>query len=197
MQIETVPLNQLNPAPYNPRVDLQPGDPAYERLRRSIQEFDLVEPLVWNRRTGHLVGGHQRLKILKARGDTDAQVSVVDLPPEREKALNVALNNANLAGDWDFEKLNELVAELVALPDFDATLTGFDEAELRSLCLAPVADVAADGTADDQDKDDSVEVRLLVPPDRWESVRAELDELVAQHGLLCHVVESRGTRAAG
>lgn len=54
-------------APYNPRLDLKPGDPEYDKLAKVIGEFDLVEPLVWNKRTGNLVGGHQRLKILKAR----------------------------------------------------------------------------------------------------------------------------------
>lgn len=188
MHIETVPISQLKAAPYNPRVDLKPGDPAYERLRRSIEEFDLVEPLVWNRRTGHLVGGHQRLKIIRSRGDTEAQVSVVDLPPERERALNVALNNANLAGDWDLEKLADLVSELVELPEFDATLTGFDADELRSLCLAPAPDADADEPPDDAEADDAIEVRLLVAPDRWEAVRPALDVLIAEHGLRCHVL---------
>ena len=109
MQIETVAIERIKTASYNPRVDLKPGDVAYERLKRSIEEFDLVEPLVWNRRTGHLVGGHQRLTILRSQGITEVEVSVVDLPPAREKALNVALNNPNLAGDWDLAKLNDLI----------------------------------------------------------------------------------------
>lgn len=64
MDIRKVPVGQLNPAPYNPRRDLQPGDPAYEKLSRSINEFGCVEPIVWNERTGNVVGGHQRLKVL-------------------------------------------------------------------------------------------------------------------------------------
>jgi ParB-like chromosome segregation protein Spo0J len=61
-------------------------------LLKSIDEFDCVEPLVWNCRSGNLVGGHQRLKILKARGDKHILCSIVDLSPEKEKALNIALN---------------------------------------------------------------------------------------------------------
>ncbi len=124
MDLHSIPIDRINPAPYNPRRDLQPGDPDYEKLARSIDEFGCVEPLVWNRRTGHLVGGHQRFKVLLARGATEVEVSVVDLPPDREKALNIALNK--ISGDWDPRKLAELLDELVQVPDFDVELTGFD-----------------------------------------------------------------------
>ena len=55
MKLQTVAISRIQPAPYNPRQDLKPDDPAYQQLRRSIDEFGYVEPLVWNRRTGHLV----------------------------------------------------------------------------------------------------------------------------------------------
>ncbi len=126
-----VPVRSINPAPYNPRVDLRPGDPEYEKLARSIDEFGLVEPLVWNSRTGNLVGGHQRFKVLLQRGVQNVQVSVVDLPIEKEKALNLALNK--IAGGWDHEKLAELLNELVELPGFDMGLTGFDPPEVDEL----------------------------------------------------------------
>lgn len=99
MQIQTVPIDRLNPAPYNPRVDLKPTDAAYRAIVTSLDEFGCVQPLVWNRRTGNLVGGHQRLKVLRARGDTEVQVSVVDLTEPREKALNLALNKVD--GRWN------------------------------------------------------------------------------------------------
>ncbi len=131
VEIRSLPITQINPAPYNPRVDLRPGDPEYEKLARSIDEFGLVEPLVWNARTGHLVGGHQRFKVLLARKMKAVQVSVVDLPIEKEKALNLALNK--IAGGWDHEKLAELLNELVELPGFDMGLTGFDPPEVDEL----------------------------------------------------------------
>ncbi|HRW55105.1 MAG TPA: ParB N-terminal domain-containing protein, partial [Phycisphaerae bacterium] len=110
MNIQDISITDINPAPYNPRVDLKPGDPDYEKLKRSLTEFGCVEPLVWNRQTGNLVGGHQRLKILIDQGADSAMVSVVDLPIEREKALNIALNK--ISGDWDREKLAALLDEL-------------------------------------------------------------------------------------
>ncbi len=131
LHIQRISIERIDPAPYNPRLDLQPGDPDYQRLERSLEAFGCVEPLVWNSRTGHLVGGHQRLKILKANGAVDVDVSVVDLPIEREQALNVALNK--IAGDWDEPRLAALLEDLAQVPDFDVGLTGFDAVEIGAL----------------------------------------------------------------
>lgn len=131
MTIETIAIREINSAPYNPRVELKPGDPDYEKLRRSMTEFGCVEPLVWNRRTGNLVGGHQRLKVLVEQGAREVAVSAVDLELEKEKALNVALNK--ISGAWDEAKLAELLQGLAAIPDFDVGLTGFDRTEFSDL----------------------------------------------------------------
>ena len=131
MEIHRIPVSRINPAPYNPRQDLKPGDPAYERLKQSLTQFGCVEPLVWNRRTGHLVGGHQRFKILLEQGIAEVDVSVVDLPLEQEQVLNIALNK--IVGDWDEAKLAALLQELTQVPDFDVGLTGFDLPEISEL----------------------------------------------------------------
>jgi ParB-like chromosome segregation protein Spo0J len=128
VEIRKMPIDEINPAHYNPRKDLQPGD--YEKLKKSILEFDLVEPLVWNRRTGRLVGGHQRLKVLKELGYSEVEVSVVDLPEEKEKALDIALNK--IQGDWDYVKLKDLLEELDT-GAFDIELTGFGLDEIEQL----------------------------------------------------------------
>jgi len=99
MIIKNIPVTRINPASYNPRIDLKPGDPEYEKLTNSISQFGYIQPLIWNSRTGNLVGGHQRLKILLAKGLTQVEVSVVDLPLDQEKALNLALNK--IKGGWD------------------------------------------------------------------------------------------------
>ena len=99
MEIITKKLDELIPADYNPRKDLQPGDPEYEKLKRSIQEFGYVEPVIWNKQTGHIIGGHQRWKVLRDLGITELDCVVVDFDIEKEKALNVALNK--ISGDWD------------------------------------------------------------------------------------------------
>ncbi|MEZ6049568.1 MAG: ParB N-terminal domain-containing protein [Planctomycetaceae bacterium] len=115
--IRTLPIEDLQPAPYNPRIPLKPGTPAYTRLARSLSEFNLVQPIVWNEQTGHIVSGHQRVQILKDRGETEVPVLVVSLSPAREKALNITLNNQQVASDWDQDRLASLVTELVELPD--------------------------------------------------------------------------------
>lgn len=141
MDIQKISFDRINPAPYNPRKDLKPGDPEYEKLRRSIETFGCVELPVWNQRTGNLVGGHQRMKILKARGDREIDVVIVDLNLQQEKALNIALNKIN--GRWDEDLLASLLSDLVAQPEIDATLTGFDGAEIEHL----IADLERDRDA--------------------------------------------------
>ena len=130
MDIQTLEIAKIKPAAYNPRKDLQPGDPEYEKLRKSIVEFDMVEPLVWNKRTGNLVGGHQRLKVLKSMGIKSVEVSVVDLDDAKEKALNLALNK--ISGEWDFPMLKDLLEELNT-GAMDMEITGFDFKEIEDL----------------------------------------------------------------
>lgn len=127
MQIERKRISDLNRAAYNPRIDLIPGDTEYENLRRSITTYGMLIPIVWNRRTNRVVGGHQRLTVLENEGETEVDVSVVDLDETQERQLNVALNK--IEGGWDEEKLGALLAEL----GDDATLTGFTPAEIDSL----------------------------------------------------------------
>ncbi|MCA9273959.1 MAG: DNA modification methylase [Phycisphaerales bacterium] len=173
MHIETVPTSQINPAPYNPRLDLKPGDPEYESIARSIDEHGLVEPLVWNRRTGHLVGGHQRFKVLLARGDETVQVSVVDLPLEREMTLNLALNK--VGGKWDERRLAQLLDDLLDDSGIDLEATGFrlDEAEdLIGQLLT-----SEPGGSDEAD---------LTPPDEADAITKPGDLIeLGENRLLC------------
>ncbi|ARU45723.1 site-specific DNA-methyltransferase [Corynebacterium silvaticum] len=130
MLVKPMPISELRPADYNPRKDLQPGDAEYEKLKRSLTEFGYVEPVIWNKTTGNVVGGHQRLKVLADLGHTDVDCVVVELDETREKALNVALNK--ISGEWDENKLALLIADLDAA-DFDAELTGFDDDEIAQM----------------------------------------------------------------
>ena len=98
MEIRKVPISLLNAAPYNPRKDLQPGDPEYQKIARSIEKYGCVEPIIWNEKTGNVIGGHQRLKVLAATGAVEVDVSVVQLSLEDEKALNLALNKSAASG---------------------------------------------------------------------------------------------------
>ena len=172
MIIRKVPVTDINPAEYNPRKDLKPGDPAYEKLKRSMTEFGYVEPIIWNEETGNIVGGHQRYKVLVAEGHTEVECVIVKMSPEREKALNVALNK--VTGDWEFEALADLIKDLEA-QDFDVTLTGFDAAEIEDL-FSQVHDKDATDD-DDYDVNKALEEAAFVKPgDVW---------LLGRHRLLC------------
>jgi len=171
MIIRKVPVTDINPAEYNPRKDLKPGDPAYEKLKRSMIEFGYVEPIIWNEETGNIVGGHQRYKVLVSEGHTEVECVIVKMSSEREKALNVALNK--VTGDWEFEALADLIKDLEA-QDFDVTLTGFDAAEIEDL-FSQVHD--KDAKDDDYDVNKALEEAAFVKPgDVW---------LLGRHRLLC------------
>jgi ParB-like chromosome segregation protein Spo0J len=197
MNIQRIAIEELRPAPYNPRKGLKPGMPGYRRLERSLREFDLVQPLVWNRATGHVVSGHQRLEILKSKGVKEVDVVVVDLPLPKEKALNIALNNPLVGGEWEGAKLVDLVRELERSAEADVGWTGFDDDALRDLLLAP-AGASPDGD-EDASESEMVRVTLEVPAGSWESLRAELDPLVAEHGVRVHVRHAKpeGVRQRG
>ena len=131
MKVREVQLSDIKAAKYNPRRDLKPGDPDYDALKMSVEEFGLVEPLIWNERTGNLVGGHQRLKILEKAGVKSTEVSVVYLDLEKEKALNLALNK--ISGQWDVLKLTEVLGEIRDESEDLLSQTGFRGDELGML----------------------------------------------------------------
>ena len=171
MIIEKKNTADLLPADYNPRKDLKPGDAEYEKLKRSIEQFGYVEPVIWNQTTGRVVGGHQRLKVLMDMGMTEVDCVVVAMDEKKEKALNIALNK--ISGDWDKDKLALLIADLQGA-DFDVSLTGFEPAEIDAL----FKDTLKDGVKDD-DFDvgaELVQPTMTKPGDVW---------TLGRHRLIC------------
>ncbi len=176
MEIKTIEITKINPVDYNPRKDLQPGDSEYEKLKKSLAEFGCVEPLIWNEATGNLVGGHQRLKVLKEMGRKEVEVSVVRLDDAKEKALNLALNK--IQGDWDENKLASLMAEFDATT-FDVSLTGFDADEVDVLLNKFYSkDAVQDGFDVDKEKEaiEAADDTRTHKGDVW---------LLGNHRLLC------------
>lgn len=108
MKIATKKLSDLQPAEYNPR---QISDSAMTGLRASIERFGLVEPIVWNKQTGNVVGGHQRLKVLEEQGIKKTEVVVIDIEESEERALNVTLNNPGIVGEFTIG-LQEVLSEI-------------------------------------------------------------------------------------
>lgn len=107
-----VKAGDIKGAEYNPR---EIDKASLKGLKNSVDEFGMPQPIIWNKQTQRLVGGHQRLKTLNASDETD--VVVVDLSEAREKALNVALNNPNIQGSWT-ENITDLLREIeIEVPD--------------------------------------------------------------------------------
>lgn len=164
-RVERKSLADLQPATYNPR---RISKSARAGLESSLKRFGYVDLIVWNERTGVVVGGHQRLDVLRAGGVTEVDVVVVDLPEADEKALNVALNNPHIGGEFD-ETLADLLAEIRSA---DEML--FQEMRLDQLLAE--AERARTGLGDPD--------AVPEPPGTPQTQRGDLYELGA-HRLLC------------
>ncbi|SHF44213.1 site-specific DNA-methyltransferase, partial [Caloramator proteoclasticus] len=173
MEVKKIAVDKINPAKYNPRKKLKPGEAEYEKLKRSIKEFGYVEPIIWNQRTGNIVGGHQRFTVLKNEGFKEIDCVVVDLGEQEEKALNIALNKIH--GDWDLPLLKDLLEELDKTL-FDVSITGFDAAEIEEI-FSKVHDKEVKD--DDFDADKALE-EIKEPITRYGDVW-----LLGKHRLMC------------
>lgn len=145
-------IDKLKLAKYNPRKDLKPSDKEYQKLKKSIEEFGYVLFIVVNKDLT-VIGGHQRIKVMKELGYTDIEVTQVDLDKTREKALNLALNKID--GIWDMDMLGDIIKDLDS-SGFDVLTTGFD--------IGEIADITAN-------MDDAADV--VISPDK--DVRAASD----------------------
>ncbi|MEW6536521.1 MAG: site-specific DNA-methyltransferase [Candidatus Auribacterota bacterium] len=168
--INKIPISDLKPAEYNPRTI---SESAYSGLKSSIDRFGLVQPIIWNKRTRRIVGGHQRLKVLIDKGATETDAVIVDLEESEEKALNIALNNQHICGEWT-ESLEILLAEIrESTPDI------YDDLLLDALLddvpknKDNTADEVEDNFADETSSDGKI---IVQPGDIW---------LLGQHCLMC------------
>lgn len=135
LAVRTMPITDMAPAEYNPRT-ISPT--ALDGLAESLRRFGMVQPVVWNERTGRIVGGHQRVEAMKREGVTHVDVVVLDIAETEEKALNIALNNPHISGEFtdDLQSLLEQVA------DEDRAM--FDALRLDALLVAAVEQEPAD-----------------------------------------------------
>jgi hypothetical protein len=127
-EVQKLPRSALKKADYNPRTLT---DKARKKLAKGIEKLGLLAPITYNKRTGNIVGGHQRLTVMDSYYGTDQyelNVAVVDLSEKEEKEANILLNNYEAQGEWDLDKLNGMLAEGL---DLDAA--GFDPADVFRL----------------------------------------------------------------
>lgn len=170
MEIQKIDINKLIPATYNPRKDLKPNDEEYIKIKNSIINFGYVEPIIINK-DFTVIGGHQRLKVLKELNYEKIECIVVDLDKTQEKALNIALNK--ISGEWNTEKLENLLQELLQ-ENFDVNLTGFDPEEIDN-----ILNEYLDTEEDEFDIDEAInEIQepITKPGDIW---------ILGRHRLMC------------
>lgn len=201
MKTAHLPIADIDVAEYNPRIPLEPGDPAYEALKTSITEHGAAVPLVWNEATGRLVSGHQRLRVMADLGETSVDVVVVDLDDTREKALNLALNKID--GRWDDDKLLDLLDSIDGIAsagfsdeDYDDLLRRIDQAHATSfLDDFLTGDVDTSTDVNDLEGDDA-------PPDPtagWTRVNYPVDA-EGRSTIIAAITEAKsvhGTDAGG
>lgn len=128
-EVMVIERGQVKNAAYNPRTI---SADARRRLKAGIKKKGILQPIVWNKRTGNIVGGHQRVSIMDQLQGTQAYeltVAAVDLPEKEEVEANLLLNNAAAMGEFDLQKLEELIK----LPELDIEATGWDRADIYRL----------------------------------------------------------------
>ncbi len=131
-QSETIVLkrSQITPADYNPR---KITDEARKSLKKSIKENGIIGGMVWNKQTGNLVSGHQKLNIAdeinkyEAGNDYEIKVELIDVDLKKEKELNIFFNSKAVQGEMDYKKLAQI------FPDIDASLAGLDDVDLSMI----------------------------------------------------------------
>ena len=170
MEIREIQLSELHPASYNPRKKLKKGDKEYEKIKQSLLKFGYVDPIIVNKDLT-VIGGHQRLTVLKDLDYETAKCVIVDLFKEDEKALNIALNK--ITGQWDDQLLADLLLDLQE-SDFNLDLTGFEPPEIDDI-LSNVHD------KDLSDDDFDVEEELKKPTF---SKRGDIWQL-GKHRVIC------------
>lgn len=132
MEIQRMALAELTPADYNPRAM---SAAAMRGLRKSIERFGLVQLIVWNKRTNRIVSGHQRFRVLKAKRVKETDIVVVDLPESEEKALNLAMNNQAITGEFTAAVADILTELKTELPEY------FEELRLDEIDVVVPTDV--------------------------------------------------------
>lgn len=140
---------------------------AKAALAKSIERFGIVQPIVWNERTETVVGGHQRLGVLREMGVEQVEVVIVDLSLEDERALNIALNSDEISGDWDLEALTERLEALGPALEGDFVGLRLDELQ-REIEFLQAEDERAEPKPKVEDEGESVMIgELVFSVERW------------------------------
>lgn len=165
LKMQKIKINELKAAKYNPRRKLEKTDEAYKRIKASIEEFGYVDPIIVNYKNMTVIGGHQRLEILKEVGYEEIECVVVNLDEKQEKRLNLSLNKNS--GYWDNTKLEELFDEL-KLSEEELFSTGFSMSEVENLKTDFISDLLEDDFSTVDRQLDKFAVTFNIPKEHEE-----------------------------
>ena len=150
LEVVNVPIGNLEPCAWNPRT-LSTKD--RNDLKRSLETFGCVEPLVIRKADMSIVGGHQRFNTASELGWPDVPCVILDMTEIEAKLLNISLNK--ISGDWDTDRLQSLLGE-IATEDVDLGLTGFDDATMANLGIFLDPDLAPEPDQETPEKKPSL-----------------------------------------
>jgi len=172
IELTNMPIDMLTPADYNPR---NMSEKAREGLNNSITSFGLLQPIIWNRQTGNVVGGHQRLYDIISKGATHTDVKVVDWPLAKEKSANIALNHVGVSGTYDEAKLATLLNDISDQDKIDFNFDSLETPEWENL----------PEIKDPQNLDDpNVAIKITIPAQAAymkEEIAEGINNFVQQH----------------
>jgi hypothetical protein len=184
-EVVEIHRRELKAAEYNPRVL---SDDARRKLKAVIQKHGILAPIIWNARTGNIVGGHQRISALDdlyQTADYTLKVAKVDLDDVQEREANIALNNPHAQGDMDMAKLEAMFREA---PAMDILATGFDAGDLFRLFGASPFESRAD------DELSEVAKKIREARERQAAVKGAVKEREGTHFYLVVIFEDEAHR---
>jgi ParB-like chromosome segregation protein Spo0J len=158
--MEKIAINKLKEMKFNPR---KISDFDFENLKKSIQEFGNVRPIVVNK-DNTVIGGHQTLHACKELGFKEVDIIRVDLTQEKAKLLNIALNR--ISGEFDYELLDKFVKDIDNLE-----LSGFSQNEINHI-------LAGDNYSDLAEEIKKLELEHLKTVDFVAKFRARMRRIV-------------------
>lgn len=185
LKVARIALDKINPAPYNPRIELTPDDPDYKKIQESINGFGYADPMILNEHNNVLISGHQRLNILKAMGYTEADVSIVNIADaQKEKAMNIAMNK--ITGRWDEGKVREILLDFT---EDLASLAGYEKEEFeKAKAFEDSVDTGELGKTPEEakavyDANQIKQIVLYYAGDVYEDRIAALAKIAEEHGF--------------
>lgn len=155
-----VKRSDINFAHYNPRTI---SDEARKKLKANLKRVGLLGGIVWNKTTGNIVSGHQKVSVMdevnryeNGNNDYNIKVEVVEMDEKTEKEQNLFMNNRSAQGEYDNDMLKDM------LIDIDYTNAGMDEFDLQMLGIGEIEeDIISDKFWNEKDVSEEHDLQHL------------------------------------